>query len=175
MEQIEPIATTESAKLPVVEPKWNPEKAAKRKVKVVKVPYGQDPMKEKTVFEFGGFVYICYAKKTRGRSMIRCLGMTEVEREPPKLTPYEAGKLLDAAGNEDHLGSADLQSAPVQREIDKMSEAIKDSCDDEVFQDMVNSAVKENEGDFDAMGEVLKEAIDDDIMSKVVKDAEGDG
>ena len=126
MEQIEPIETTRSAKLPVL--KWDPEKAAKRKVKIVKVPHGQDPMKEKTVFEFGGFVYICYAKKTRGRSMIRCLGMTEIEREPPKLSPYGAGKLLDAAGKED------------EGPFDAMGEAIKDAVDDDIMKKVVTDA-----------------------------------
>jgi len=83
MEQIEPISDTENAALPVVpEKRWDPEKAAKPKVKVIKTPYEDDPMKEKTVFQIFGSVYICYAKKTRGRSMIRYLG---------KVEPVEAG------------------------------------------------------------------------------------
>ena len=119
MEQIEPIATTEQAILPVPsrEPKWDPEKAGKRKVRVVKVPHGQDPMKEKTVFEFGGFVYICYAVKTRGRYMIRCLGMADVEKARPAMTPYEAGKLLDNAAN-------------------AMGDDIKEAVDDEVINNL---------------------------------------
>ena len=84
---------------PVIpEPMWDPEKAAKRKVRVLKVPHGEDPMQEKTVFEFGGFVYICYAVKTRGRYMIRCLGLADVERPVEnETTPFEAGKILDNA------------------------------------------------------------------------------
>lgn len=78
MEQIEPISDTENAALPVMNDKrWDPEKAAKPKVKVIKTPYEEDPMKEKTVFQIFGCVYICYAKKTRGRSMIRYLGKVE--------------------------------------------------------------------------------------------------
>lgn len=79
MEQIEPIRDTESAALPVMsEKRWDPEKAAKPKVKVIKTPYDEDPMKEKTVFQIFGSVYMCYAKKTRGRSMIRYLGKAVV-------------------------------------------------------------------------------------------------
>ena len=79
MEQMEPIKDTEQAAMPVmpVEPRWDPKKAAKPKVKVIKTPYDADPMKEKTVFQIFGCVYICYAKKTRGRSMIRYLGRVE--------------------------------------------------------------------------------------------------
>ena len=100
--------------------RWDPEKAGKRKVRVVKVPYGQDPMKEKTIFEFGGFVYICYAVKTRGRYMIRCLGMAEVEKPAqPALTPFEAGKLLDDAA-------------------DGMGDNVKDAVDDEIIDNLSN-------------------------------------
>ena len=110
MEQFEPIGDGRNAALPpaVPEPRWDPENASKRKVRVIKAPYDHDPMKEKTVFEFGGFVYICYAKKTRGRSMIRCLGMVVVDA-PKKQTPFEAGKLLDEATKElddDAMGDA---------------------------------------------------------------------
>ena len=79
MQETQPIADTESTALPPAT--WDPEKAARRKVRVIKVPYDLDPMKENTVFEFAGFIYICYAKKTRGRSMIRCLGLSDVEKE----------------------------------------------------------------------------------------------
>ena len=115
MEQIEPIETTESAKLPVMEPRWDPEKAGKRKVRLIKVPHGQDPMREKTIFEFGGFVYICYAVKTRARYMIRCLGMADVEKPAtPDLTPYEAGKLLDDAT--DDMGEDIMEEAGKEAE-----------------------------------------------------------
>lgn len=80
MDQIEPINDKENTALPVVpeEPRWDPEKAAKPKVRLIKTSYDQDPMKEKTVFQIYGCVYVCYAKKTRGRSMIRYLGKAEV-------------------------------------------------------------------------------------------------
>ena len=86
MKDMRPLTAEEYDALPLpdideAEPCWDPEKAAKRKVRVIKVPYDLDPMKEKTVFEFAGFVYICYAKKTRGRSMIRGLGLADVEKE----------------------------------------------------------------------------------------------
>ena len=84
MEQMEPIADTKRADL--IPPMWDPAKAAKRQVRVIKVSHDLDPMKEQTIFEFGGFVYICYAKKTRGRSMIRCLGLADVA---PKDVPFE--------------------------------------------------------------------------------------
>ena len=128
MEQSETLEIKENAQLPIVEPKWDPERAARRKVRVIKVPNGQDPMKEKTVFEFGGFVYLCYAVKTRGRYMIRCLGMAELASDTKLIDPgpaakalsdsidsdvmadlktdvkppthYEAGKLLDSAEND---------------------------------------------------------------------------
>lgn len=97
------------------EPTWDPEKAARRKVRLIKVPHGQDPMKEKTIFEFGGFVYICYAVKTRARYMIRCLGMADVEKPAtPDLTPYEAGKLLDAA--DDDVGEELIKQAVKEAE-----------------------------------------------------------
>ena len=79
MEQTESLVDPESTALPPAT--WDPEKAARRKVRVIKVPYDLDPMKEHTIFEFQGFVYICYAKKTRGRSMIRCLGLSDVKKE----------------------------------------------------------------------------------------------
>jgi len=99
MEQMEPIADTESASLPVmkVEPRYDSQRAGIRKVRVIKVPYEQDPMKEQTVFEFGGFVYICYAKKTRGRAMIRCLGLADVERPPNESIKDEAVAISDNA------------------------------------------------------------------------------
>lgn len=124
MEQTEPIADTESTALPPAGqvPKWDPEKAARRKVRVIKVPYHLDPMKEKTTFEFQGFIYICYAKKTRGRSMIRCLGLPEID-PPKKQTPFEAGKLLDNAKNE--------------LDGDAMGDAIQEAIDDETVQQVI--------------------------------------
>ena len=106
MVPIESIEATNQAQLPEAppEPRYDTEKTGRRKVRVVKVPYSQDPMKEKTVFEFSGFVYICYAKKTRGRSMIRCLGMSQLEREQKPVSPYDAGKILTKA--EDDMGEA---------------------------------------------------------------------
>jgi len=130
MEQVNPIADKESSALPPVEqvPKWDPEKAAMRKVRVIKVPYDQDPMKEQTTFEYAGFVYICYAKKTRGRSMIRCLGLSDVEGpredEPPPVkgpTPFEAGEILDNA--EDAFKAA-------------MGDAIAEAIDDEIMKEV---------------------------------------
>ena len=50
-------------------------------MKLKKIPYTEDPMKEKVVFQLFGCVYICYAKKTRGRSMIRLLGRAETLNE----------------------------------------------------------------------------------------------
>ena len=102
MEQTDFMEQTKPGGLPVMpERKWDPEKAARRKVRVIKVPNGQDPMKEKTVFEFGGFVYMCYAVKTRSRYMIRCLGIADVEKPAkPELTPFETGKLLDNAADD---------------------------------------------------------------------------
>ena len=94
MEQMEPIANTKRADL--IPPMWDPAKAAKRQVRVIKVSHDLDPMKEQTIFEFGGFVYICYAKKTRGRSMIRCLGLADVERESSRMNPADANAAGEA-------------------------------------------------------------------------------
>jgi len=107
MEQFEPIGTGEGAQLPEAppEPTYDPERAARRKVRVKKVPYSHDPMKEKTIFEFAGFVYICYAKKTRGRSMIRCLGMSQLEPEPklPDINADQMGEAIKEAINNDDV------------------------------------------------------------------------
>jgi len=134
MEQVEPIRTTEEVILPPgrQDPRWDPEKATKRKVRVIKVPYDQDPMKEKTIFEYQGFVYICYSKKTRGRSMIRCLGLAEVEGPPKKKqTPFESGKLLDNVKN--------------GLDADAMGDAIKEAIDDETVQQVIKEAVSDGE------------------------------
>lgn len=78
MNQTEPISNTEGA---ILEPRYDPVKAAKPRIKVLKTPYSDDPMAEGTTFQIFGCVYICYAKKTRGRSMIRYLGVADVEPE----------------------------------------------------------------------------------------------
>ena len=110
MEQIETAEIRERSKLPAMEPRWDPEKAGKRKVRIAKVPHGLDPMKEKTVFEFGGFVYICYAKKTRGRSMIRCLGMAEIEPDPKIMDATLASKALSDSIDDDVMKEAQAES-----------------------------------------------------------------
>lgn len=153
MLQIEPHQDTPEHMLSPAshEPRWDPEKAAMRKVRVLKVPYDQDPMKEKTIFEYQGFVYICYAKKTRGRSMIRCLGIAEIDA-PKKHTPFEAGKLLDNANdglmeNEKELGLA-VTNFRASRKADAAG---------------------------DDMGDAIKEAINDEAVQEVIKEVTGDG
>lgn len=125
MEQTDVMEQTQPVGPPVMpESRWDPEKASKRKVRVLKVPHGEDPMEKKTVFEFGGFVYICYAVKTRGRYMIRCLGLADVERPREKeQTPFESGKLLDEATKE--------------LDADAMGDAIKEAIDDETVQQVI--------------------------------------
>ena len=99
MEQMEPIAQPERPVMPpgIQEPRYDAQMAGRRRVRVIKVGYDKDPMKEQTVFEFAGFVYICYAKKTRGRSMIRCLGLADVERPPKESIKDEAVAISDNA------------------------------------------------------------------------------
>jgi len=138
------------------EPKWDPEKAAKRKVRVLKVPYGEDPMDEKTIFEFGGFVYICYAVKTRGRYMIRCLGLAEVEHDRRIMDTGPAAKGLKDAIDDDVMEEA-IEKEKTPFEAGKILDNAKDGLDD------------------DAMGDSIKEAIDNDIVQKVIKEAEGHG
>jgi len=134
MEQTDVMEQTQPVGRPVIpDPRWDPEKATKRKVRVIKVPYDQDPMKEKTIFEYQGFVYICYSKKTRGRSMIRCLGLAHIE-PPKKQTPFEAGKLLDGVKN--------------QLDGDAMGDAIKEAIGDETVQEVI----KEVTGDGQSRG-----------------------
>ena len=134
MEQIQPVSDAGKEALAVLRPErtWDPEKATKRKVRVIKVPYDQDPMKEKTIFEYQGFVYICYSKKTRGRSMIRCLGLAEVEGPPKKKqTPFESGKLLDGVKTE--------------LDGDAFGDAIKEAIDDEKVQQVIKEVTGEGE------------------------------
>ena len=147
-EPMRPVTAEEYDKLPLPdqEPRWDPEKATKRKVRVVKVPYDQDPMKEKTVFEYQGFVYICYAKKTRGRSMIRCLGLAHID-PPKKQTPFESGKLLDNA-------KGGLEN---------------DSFDDAISGDGIKDII-----DKDIIDKVIKEAIDDEAVQKAIKEVAGE-
>ena len=119
MEQTDIMEQTAPAERPQIpEPRYDPERASRRKVRVKKVPYSYDPMKEKTIFEFAGFVYICYAKKTRGRSMIRCLGMSQLEHEQKPVSPYDAGKILTKAE-------------------DDMGDAIKEAINDDVVQEVI--------------------------------------
>ena len=59
---------------PVIEPRYDPLKAATPRVKVRKIPYSQDPLKKDAIFQLYGCAYICYGKKTKGRSQIQLLG-----------------------------------------------------------------------------------------------------
>ena len=172
MEQVEPIETTEGALLatkdalerlvpPIPEPRWSPGKAAKRKVRVLKVPHGEDPMEEKTIFEFGGFVYICYAVKTRGRYMIRCLGLAEAEHDRRIMDPGPAAKGLKDAIDDDVMKELDVEG-PREKEQTPF-EAGK----------LLDEAARELSDD--AMGDAIKEAIDDEVVQQVIKEVAGDG
>ena len=62
---------------PVIEPRYDPLKAATPRVRVRKIPYSKDPMKEGVIFQVFGCAYHCYGKKTKGRSQIQLLGEVE--------------------------------------------------------------------------------------------------
>jgi len=156
MEQIETAEIRERSTLPVMEPRWDPEKTGKRKVRVRKVPHGYDPMKEKTVFEFGGFVYICYAKKTRGRSMIRCLGIADVENDRRVMDTGPAAKGLKDAIDDDVMKEATGKKQTPFEGGSLLDKATKELADD-------------------SMGDAIKEAIDDEIVQKVIAEVTGDG
>lgn len=175
MEQTDVMEQTQPVGRPVIpESRWDPEKAVRRKVRVLKVPHGEDPMEEKTIFEFGGFVYICYAVKTRGRYMIRCLGLAEVEHERRIIDTGPAAKRLkDAIDDEVMKGAIEKEQTPVKGpnsvkgpppakgptpfEAGKLLDEAKDGLDD------------------DAMGDAIKEAIDDETVQQVIKEVTGDG
>ena len=130
MEDMRPVTLEEYDAFPLPdqrkEPGWDPEKAARRKVRVIKVPYDLDPMKEHTIFEFQGFVYICYAKKTRGRSMIRCLGLADIAPPVAKVLPEEMTAAIKDERVEYGLGDG------IRESIDK---------------DIIDNIAKEAEGD----------------------------
>ena len=64
-------------KKPVIEPRYDASKTSKPRVKVRKIPYSQDPLKKDVVFQLFGCAYICYGKKTKGRSQIQLLGKVD--------------------------------------------------------------------------------------------------
>jgi hypothetical protein len=154
MNPIEPILTTE-------EPRYDPERASRPRIKVLKTPYSDDPMAEGATFSIFGCVYICYAKKTRGRSMIRYLGIADVEHGRKLIDPAPASKVL------------------------------KDAIDDDVMKDLVGERPREKEQtpfesgklldeatealDSDAMGDAIREVIDDEIVQKAIKEVESHG
>lgn len=105
MNQIEPFLDAENADTPT----YDPVRAAKPRVKVIKTSYNDDPMRENVTFQIFGCVYICYAKKTRGRSMIRYLGLLDNGRPPGKeKEPFEdaiSGDSIKDAIDQDVIGN----------------------------------------------------------------------
>ena len=82
-EALQPTAA-EGQQEAIEERKFDVSKMNKPRVRVIKIPFDQDPLGEGEVFQLKGCVYICYQKKTRGRSLIRLLGEAEpVEQVEP--------------------------------------------------------------------------------------------